>query len=224
MAYEHMEKYKAAANDLHRVREVQPQNKQAQVALQRCLRYIEQDTGVRYIPEVDDEPLTPATEPTTPATPATPATPVETKKPETKEVPVVIPETPDEPEEVKEEPVAGPPRDLTQLNEKVTVLKERGNLHFKKKSYKEAIKAFSEAYNLFTDANSPSQDADLTTKVTQVLTNRSLCFHHLGQQSSAATDASLVLDKFDSKNPKALFRRAHAYKSQEKWELAVRDL
>jgi len=54
LAYEHMEKYKLAANDLQRVREVQPSNKQAQVALQRCLKYIEQDTGVKYIPEADD--------------------------------------------------------------------------------------------------------------------------------------------------------------------------
>jgi hypothetical protein len=33
-----------------------------------------------------------------------------------------------------------------------------------------------------------------------------------------------VLDTFDAKNQKALFRRAHAFKTQEKWEEAVRDL
>lgn len=33
VAYEHLEKYKLAANDLHRVREVQPMNRQAQQAL-----------------------------------------------------------------------------------------------------------------------------------------------------------------------------------------------
>jgi len=33
-----------------------------------------------------------------------------------------------------------------------------------------------------------------------------------------------VLTKLDTSNAKALFRRAHAYKAQEKWELAARDL
>lgn len=41
LAYEHMEKYKPAVHDLIRVRELQPQNKQAQTAINRCLKYIE---------------------------------------------------------------------------------------------------------------------------------------------------------------------------------------
>ena len=57
LAYEHMEKYKLASNDLYRVRELQPANKQAQQALQRCLKYIEEDEGIKYIPEQDDTPL-----------------------------------------------------------------------------------------------------------------------------------------------------------------------
>ena len=40
---------------------------------------------------------------------------------------------------------------MVDLEEKITVLKERGNLHFKKRSYNDAIKAFSEAYNMFTE-------------------------------------------------------------------------
>ena len=48
LAYEHMEKYKLAVNDLIRVRELQPQNIQAQTAVNRCLKYIEQDEGIKY--------------------------------------------------------------------------------------------------------------------------------------------------------------------------------
>lgn len=38
------------------------------------------------------------------------------------------------------------------------------------------------------------------------------------------SDANYVLIKLDSKNAKALFRRAHAYKEQGRWEDAARDL
>jgi len=37
-------------------------------------------------------------------------------------------------------------------------------------------------------------------------------------------DATYVLTKLDDKNAKALFRRAHAYKTMNKWEEAARDL
>lgn len=57
------------------------------------------------------------------------------------------------------------------------MLKERGNLHYKKRGYKDAIKAFSEAYNNYSGAGSPRESKDLLTKITQVLTNRSLAFH-----------------------------------------------
>ena len=46
----------------------------------------------------------------------------------------------------------------------------------------------------------------------------------LNQQSSAASDATLVIDLLDPTNKKALFRRAHAYRTQEKFEEAARDL
>ena len=55
---------------------------------------------------------------------------------------------------------------MTELEEKVTLMKERGNLHFKKKSYKEAIKSFSEGINFFEAASKPMQSKDLKVKVT----------------------------------------------------------
>jgi tetratricopeptide (TPR) repeat protein len=57
LAYEHLEKFRSACNDLSRVRELQPYNKQAQTGLQRCLKYIEQDEGIKYEPTADDTAL-----------------------------------------------------------------------------------------------------------------------------------------------------------------------
>jgi len=53
-AYEHIERFKLAVDDLLRVRELQPQNKQAQTGITRCQKYIKQDTGAAYNPSNDD--------------------------------------------------------------------------------------------------------------------------------------------------------------------------
>ena len=103
--------------------------------------------------------------------------------------------------------------EYTELEEKLAALKEKGNNQFRKKAYKEAIKHFSEAVKLFEETGRPSDKGDIKTKITQILTNRSTSFHLLNQQSSAASDATLVLDLLDSTNKKALFRRAHALKT-----------
>lgn len=70
---------------------------------------------------------------------------------------------------------------MKELEDKIAVLKERGNGHFKKQAYKEAIKQFSEAINIHEAAGSPLETVDIKTKITQVYTNRCLCFHHLNQ-------------------------------------------
>lgn len=113
---------------------------------------------------------------------------------------------------------------MKELEDKVTVLKERGNTHFKKQAYKEAIKQFSEAINMHDAAGSPLSSGDLKLKITQLYTNRCLAFHHLNQQASALGDANYVLTKLDAQNAKALYRRAHCYKTQNKWEQAMTDL
>ena len=113
---------------------------------------------------------------------------------------------------------------LSQLADKLAVFKERGNLHLKKKAYKEAVKSFSEGINQYEAAGKPSTDEDLKTKAAQLYTNRSLAFHNLNQQSSAFNDANFVLEHLDTVNQKALFRRAHSFKTQGKWEEATRDL
>ena len=54
LAYEQTEKFKLAVNDLTRVRELQPMNKQAQQGIQRCQKYIRQDEGASYTPNEED--------------------------------------------------------------------------------------------------------------------------------------------------------------------------
>ena len=53
-AYEHIERYKLAVDDLMRVRELQPYNKQAQTGITRCQKYIKQDEGTTYNPSRND--------------------------------------------------------------------------------------------------------------------------------------------------------------------------
>ena len=46
----------------------------------------------------------------------------------------------------------------------------------------------------------------------------------MNQQSSAISDATFVIENLDPLNAKALFRRVHGYKKQERYADAVRDL
>jgi len=119
-----------------------------------------------------------------------------------------------------------PQADFKGLTDKFKSLKEKGNLQFKKKAHKEAIKHFSEAIRIFEEAGKPLEDAPEEFKLllSQLYTNRSLAFHILNQQASALSDASFVLNHIDAKNSKALYRRAHALRSQGKFEEAARDL
>jgi hypothetical protein len=48
----------------------------------------------------------------------------------------------------------------------LTAIKERGNQHFKKGAYKEAIKQFSEAINTHEAAGAPLTNDDIKLKVT----------------------------------------------------------
>jgi hypothetical protein len=72
-------------------------------------------------------------------------------------------ETPKTPEPVKE---SKEDKAMKELEDKLTVLKERGNTHFKKAAYKDAIKQFSEAINMHEAAGSPLSNPDLKLKVT----------------------------------------------------------
>ena len=103
-------------------------------------------------------------------------------------------------------------------------MKDKGNNQFRKKAYKEAVKQFSEAIKVFEDTGRPIQQGDIKTKITQIYTNRCTSLHLLNQQSSVISDATFVIENLDETNKKALYRRAHAYKTQDKYEQAARDL
>jgi hypothetical protein len=68
---------------------------------------------------------------------------------------------------------------LNALVESLTQIKERGNLQFKKKAYKEAIKLFSEGVKLFEEQGKPIENLEVKTVITQIFTNRSLAFHSI---------------------------------------------
>lgn len=73
---------------------------------------------------------------------------------------------------------------FTDFDKKITDLKDRGNVQYKKKSYKDAIKVFSEAYNVYHQSDmdkSADHFEPLKTKVMQILTNRALAFHQINQ-------------------------------------------
>ena len=110
-----------------------------------------------------------------------------------------------------------------EIDDKLFAIKEKGNIQFKKKAYKEAIKLFSEGIKLYEDTGRPKSQANIKTLITQIYTNRAIAFHLLNQQASALSDASYVLTNLDPSNQKALFRRANACKALQRYEDAVRD-
>lgn len=87
--------------------------------------------------------------------------------------------------------------DYKEIDDKLFALKEKGNLQFKKKQYKEAIKLFSEGIRVYEDTGKPKSKENIKTVVTQIYTNRSLAFHLLNQQASALSDANYVLVNLD---------------------------
>jgi len=82
------------------------------------------------------------------------------------------PEQPPTPEEIKA---------IKELDEKITAIKERGNLFFKNSNYIDAIEQFTEGIKIHEEAGSPLRFPDLKLKITQLFTNRCLCYHLLNR-------------------------------------------
>lgn len=164
--------------------------------MNRCLKYIKQDEGIEYkAPIADNDDDLPKMEGIITAETQInneskmsgnsspikePPKPVETKVEPPKPAAQKPAEKPkvEEPKITKEEKEDKVMKDLC---DKLTVLKERGNTHYKRQAYKEAIKIFSEAVNTFEAAGSPMTDTAVKTVVTQLMTNRALSFHLLNQ-------------------------------------------
>lgn len=91
LCYNTAEKYKLAADDLARVRDLDPMNKQAADGLRNALKYIKQDTGEDYMPKQDETPLA---ELKSKSKPAEPVKPQEVKKPAEEPKKTTVPEAP----------------------------------------------------------------------------------------------------------------------------------
>lgn len=69
--------------------------------------------------------------------------------------------------------------DYKEIDDKLFAIKEKGNIQFKKKAFKEAIKLFSEGIKLYEDTGRPKSQANIKTLITQIYTNRAISFHLL---------------------------------------------
>ena len=65
---------------------------------------------------------------------------------------------------------------------------------------------------------------ELMTLLTQIYTNRALVYFSVGNIENCLKDVNFVLNKIDSKNFKALYRRALCYKHQSELSKATEDL
>ena len=114
---------------------------------------------------------------------------------------------------------------VEEISELFIKIKEEGNAEFKDKSYLMAASKFTEGISVFKkNEETVKSNQELKTKAIQLFTNRSLAMHNMGNTADAFSDADYVLEKLDSKNAKALFRRAQGYKTKGKTALAIKDL
>lgn len=101
---------------------------------------------------------------------------------------------------------------------KAELLKNEGNDLFKKGNYDLAL----EKYTAAVDACDINNEADKKTYIAAV-GNRALCWQQQSNYQAMIGDCNLVLEQ-DSRNIKALFRRASAFEGMEKYRLALQDI
>ncbi|KAK3587971.1 hypothetical protein CHS0354_014488 [Potamilus streckersoni] len=89
-------------------------------------------------------------------------------------------------------------------------LKAEGNDYVKEGKFRDAIKCYTECIGL-----SPYESVSFT--------NRALCYLRINEPSSAEKDCDQALN-LDSKNIKALFRRAQAKKMLQRYKESLKDL
>lgn len=210
LAYEQLEKYLEAKEDMLSVKELQYDNKQASQCLHRVQKAIKDVYGGN-VPEAKKNKAVKL------------AAPIESKAPAP--TPAKAPEpakTTPKKEEEDEEEAAFTANDLTH---RFTEIKDAGNAEYKRKMWVMAVAKFGEGISLYQKHKALCEgDSELRTKVAQLYTNRALSWHQLDNQDDVLKDATYVLKFLDSKNAKALFRRAHAYKVKERYYEAAQDL
>lgn len=213
LAYEQLEKYLEAKEDMLTVKELQFDNKQASQCLNRVQKAIKDIYGSK-VPEVKKNKPIKLAAPTGSQSPSqTPERAAEA----TKEAPVQAPKEAQAEEE--------PPMTASVLGAKFTEIKDAGNAEYQRKMWVMAIAKFGEGIGLYQKQKSLcNNDSELRTKVAQLYTNRALSWHQLDNQDDVIKDCSYVLKELDSKNAKALFRRSHAYKVKQRYVEAAQDL
>ncbi|KFV49782.1 Mitochondrial import receptor subunit TOM34, partial [Tyto alba] len=93
--------------------------------------------------------------------------------------------------------------------ERARTLKEEGNELVKKGNHKKAVEKYSESLKLNQEC--------------ATYTNRALCYLTLKQYKEAVQDCSEAL-RLDSKNVKALYRRAQALKELKDYKSSIDDI
>lgn len=144
--------------------------------MRRCLKNIETDEGIKYQPPavVDENESLPhvdgiktADEQIKEEQAKSPSKPkMEFSTPEVEKPKVQASAAAAKVEEAKVQEADKVDKSMKELEDKITVIKERGNTHFKKQAYKEAIKQFSEAINMFESTGVPYATGDLKLKIT----------------------------------------------------------
>jgi tetratricopeptide (TPR) repeat protein len=108
--------------------------------------------------------------------------------------------------------------------DKIFAFKDEGTALFKSKDIDSAQKKFGEAIRVYKeDPENLAKDKNLKLVITQCFTNRALCYHQLGRQIEALSDADYVVNKLDALNVKALYRRGYAQMFLENYEEALKD-
>lgn len=210
LAYEQLEKFAQGKEDMLSVKEIQSDNKHASQCLNRCQKAIKDIYGDK-VPEVKkNKPFKANSTP-------------EAKKespPAKKESDINF-----HPIKTEESTAVDENLSVEEISELFIKIKEEGNAEFKDKSYLMAASKFTEGISVFKkNEETVKSNQELKTKAIQLFTNRSLAMHNMGNTADAFSDADYVLEKLDSKNAKALFRRAQGYKTKGKTALAIKDL
>lgn len=115
------------------------------------------------------------------------------------------------------------------MSSRLEVIKIEGNREYKSKSeaksFVSAVSKFTQGITLYKKNESLCKsNVDLKLKVCQLYTNRALAWTQIGNIDEATEDANYVLEHLDSKNGKALFRRAQGFKHVGNLEKAIDDL